>query len=152
MKVRDIMSSTVRSAELMDSIAYAAREMAEHDIGMLPVLDGANLVGVVTDRDIAVRAVARGIDPDTPVRRIMSEYVSVCSPDDDIKAVLATMGQEQIRRMPVCDQFDEVVAVIALADIAQRRDDEEEVGETLCRICQPSGTHSQATSPASVFA
>jgi CBS-domain-containing membrane protein len=72
MKVRDIMSSTVRSAELMDSIGHAAREMADHDIGMLPVLDGANLVGVVTDRDIAVRAVAGGIAADAPVRRIMS--------------------------------------------------------------------------------
>ena len=93
--------------------------MADHDIGMLPVLDGANLVGVVTDRDIALRAVAAGNAADAPVRRIMSEYVSVCSPDDDIETVLETMAEEQIRRMPVCNEFDEVIGVVALADIAE---------------------------------
>ena len=152
MKVRDIMSSTVRSAELMDSIGHAAREMADHDIGMLPVLDGANLVGVVTDRDIAVRAVAAGIAADAPVRRIMSEYLSVCSPDDDVETVLETMGAEQIRRMPVCNEFDEVIGVIALADIAERGTRQDLVGDTLSRICTKRGAHSQTFTRVSVEA
>jgi CBS-domain-containing membrane protein len=125
--------------------------MADHDIGMLPILDGARLVGVVTDRDIAVRGVAAGISSHAPVRRIMSKHVSVCSPDDDIEAALDTMGQEQIRRMPVCNQFHEVIGVIALADIAPHAEDEEEVGEILCKISEPTGVHSQAPTSASAM-
>src|SRR5690242_5474534 len=102
MKVRDIMTASVDSIEAADTIGYAARRMAEDDVGVLPILSSGELVGIVTDRDIAVRAVAAGIHPDVPVHRIMSDQVATCAPDDDVETALLLMGREQIRRMPVC--------------------------------------------------
>lgn len=143
MKVRDIMTASVDSIESADTIAYAARRMAEEDVGALPILSSGELVGIVTDRDIAVRGVAAGIKPDTPVHRIMSDQVATCSPDDDIEVPLLLMGREQIRRMPVCDDRNRVVGIIALADLAERDPNKREVTETLADICEPSGMHCQ---------
>lgn len=99
---------------------------------------------IVTDRDIAVRGVASGISPRAPIRRVMSQNVATCSPDDDIGTVLALMSREQIRRMPVCDPDDKLVGIIALADLADHDPDKKEVTETLVDICEPSGLHCQA--------
>jgi CBS domain-containing protein len=144
MKVQDIMSSSVHSVQAEDSIAQAARRMADDDVGFLPVLDVSKLVGVVTDRDIAVRAVAAGIDPAAEVRRVMSTDVTSCSESDSIEDVLETMSSEQIRRLPVCNSGKEVIGILALADAAQRDPDKSEVADTLAEICEPSGLHSQS--------
>jgi CBS domain-containing protein len=144
MKVRDIMTASVDSIEAADTIAYAARRMAEDDVGCLPVLDGGQLVGIVTDRDIAVRAVAASIGADTPVRRIMSERVATCSPGDDIATALALMSREQVRRMPVCNERGEVIGIVAIADLAEKDPEKAEVAGALADICQPSGIHSQS--------
>lgn len=144
MKVRDIMTASVDSIEAADTIAYAARRMAEDDVGCLPVLDSGQLVGIVTDRDIAVRAVAASIGADTPVRRIMSERVATCSPGDDIATALALMSREQVRRMPVCNERGEVIGIVAIADLAGKDPDKQEVAAALADICQPSRLHSQA--------
>lgn len=144
MKVRDIMTASVDSIEAADQIAYAARRMAEDDVGCLPVLESGRLVGIVTDRDIAVRAVAGSIAPDTPVRRIMSERVATCSAGDDIETALALMSREQVRRMPVCNERGEVIGIVALADLADKDPDKKEVAAALSDICHPSGLHSQA--------
>ncbi|HSR00156.1 MAG TPA: CBS domain-containing protein [Sphingomicrobium sp.] len=144
MKVRDIMTASVDSIEAADTIAYAARRMAEDDVGCLPVLDGGQLVGIVTDRDIAVRAVAASIGADTPVRRIMSERVATCSPGDDIAKALALMSREQVRRMPVCNERGEVIGIVAIADLAEKDPEKAEVAGALADICQPSGIHSQS--------
>ena len=144
MKVEDIMTRAVHSVKPGDSIAQAARSMAENDVGMLPVIDGSDLLGIVTDRDLAVRALAAGIDPSSPIRRIMSEDVATCSPDDDVGEALETMANEQVRRLPVCDEQDRVIGVLGLADVAMRDPDPSEVTETFAEICQATGLHCQA--------
>lgn len=144
MKVRDIMTRSVDLIEATDTIAYAARRMAEDDVGVLPILSSGDMVGIVTDRDIAVRGVAAGIKPDSPVHRIMTDMVATCSPDDDIETARLLMGREQIRRMPVCDDRSRVVGIVALADLADHNPDKREVTETLADICEPSGMHCQA--------
>ena len=144
MKVKDIMTASVDSIELTDTIADAARQMAEHDVGALPILSDGKLVGIVTDRDIAVRGVAAGITASASIRRVMSENVATCSPDDDIETVLALMSREQIRRMPVCNRDEKIVGILALADLAEHDPDKKEVTEALSDICEPSGMHCQA--------
>lgn len=144
MKVQDILSSSVYSAQSTDSIAQAARSMADNDVGFLPVLEGSKLVGVVTDRDVAVRGVAAGIDPDSAVQRIMSTDVTSCLASDAIEDVLEIMSNEQVRRLPVCNSSKEVIGIVALADAAQRDPDKREVAEALAEICEPSGLHSQS--------
>ena len=144
MKVEDIMTRAVHSVRPGESIAQAARSMAENDVGMLPVIDGSDLLGIVTDRDIAVRAPAAGIDPSSPIHRIMSEDVATCSPDDDVEEALETMANEQVRRLPVCDDRDRVIGVLGLADAAMRDSEPSEVTETFAEICQDTGLHCQA--------
>lgn len=143
MKVQDIMTSSVYAAKPTDSIAEVARSMADNDIGALPITEGEELVGIVTDRDIAVRAVAGAIGPESPVRRIMTEDIAICSPLDDVEDALAKMSNEQVRRLPVCKEGAELVGIITLADAARRDPDLSEVGAVLAEICEPSGIHSQ---------
>ena len=144
MKIRDIMTAPVESIQSTDTIESAARRMAENDIGVLPVLRDEKLVGMVTDRDIAVRAVATGLAASSPIDRVMSEKVATCLPDDDLAGVLALMSREQIRRMPVCNDREHIVGIVVLADLAERDPNKKEVGETLADICEPSGQHCQA--------
>lgn len=143
MNVRDIMTAPVESIQSTDTIQDAARKMAENDIGSLPVLSDEKLVGIVTDRDIAVRAVATGLPASDPVNRVMSENVATCSPDDDLASVRALMSGEQIRRMPVCNDRQHIVGIVALGDLAEREPNRNQVGETLANICEPSGQHCQ---------
>ena len=144
MRVKDIMTAAVDTIESTDTIADAARRMAEGDLGALPVLSDGKLVGIVTDRDIAVRGVATAISPQDNVSKLMSESVATCSPDDDIETVLALMSREQIRRMPVCNDREQVVGIVALADMAEHGPNKKEVTEALADICVPSGLHCQA--------
>lgn len=144
MKVRDIMTSSVDSISSADSIARAAQLMGQKDVGVLPVVDSGGLAGIVTDRDIAIRAVAAGIDNASPVSAIMTAKVAVCSKDDGIEGVLDTMSNEQIRRMPVCSDGNRVVGMVSLADVARRDPDRTEVAGTLSEICGPSGAHCQS--------
>lgn len=144
MKVRDIMSSPVTWARPGDSISYAARLMAEEDVGVLPLLENGRVEGIVTDRDIAVRAVAGAIPPLTEVRRIMTEEVITCSPDASVENVLSLMSAQQVRRLPVCDAEGKLVGIFALADAAHRDPDKSEVAEALDEICEPAGLHSQS--------
>jgi CBS domain-containing protein len=139
MQVQDIMTRQVHSIGPADSIFEAARAMADNDVGVLPVIEA----GEVTDRDIAVRGTAGGIDPDMPVRRVMSRNVSTCSPQDNVEDALGTMANEQVRRLPVCDENDRLVGIIGLGDAANRDPDAAEVGATLFEICQRTGQHCQ---------
>ena len=143
MKIQDIMTSSVHSIRPTDTIADAARSMAENDIGALPVVEGRDVIGIVTDRDIAVRGVAGAIGSDAQVRRIMTEDVVTCSPDDEVEHALELMSNEQIRRLPVCKDGGELVGMVTLADAAERDPDKAEVGETLAEICESSGLHCQ---------
>lgn len=143
MKVGDIMTASVDSIEAADTIAYAARRMAEDDVGVLPIFSCGELVGIITDRDIAVRGVAAGIRSDAPIHRIMSDQVATCSPDDEIETALLLMGREQIRRMPVRDERNRVVGIVTLADLAKHDPRKTEVTEALADISEPSGMHCQ---------
>lgn len=143
MRVSDIMTASVDSIRPTDTIAHAARRMGEVDAGAIPILSDGKLVGIVTDRDITIRAVAADISPESPVRRIMSDRVETCRPTDDLGSVLALMSREQIRRMPVCDDDREVVGIVALADLAAHAPDKADVADTLGDICEPGGLHCQ---------
>lgn len=148
MRVEDIMTRSVRSVGPASSIAEAARAMSEFDVGALPVVDGTTLVGIVTDRDIAVRAVARTVELKSPVRDIMTPQVATCLPQDSVDYALELMSVEQIRRIPVCTGEGELVGIVALADAAERDPDKREVGMALEEICGPGGRHRQKPVPA----
>jgi CBS domain-containing protein len=143
MKAADIMSSNVRSIESTESIADAAHLMGELDVGMLPIVDSGKLVGVLTDRDIAIRGFAAGLHSGSPVFRIMTSDVKTCSVNDDLDKVLEQMAEEQIRRMPICAKSGEIVGIISVGDLAERDPDKDEVTETLKDICRRQGVHSQ---------
>jgi CBS domain-containing protein len=145
MKVRDAMTSSVISVQATDSIAQAARTMDDKDVGVLPVLDGEDLVGIVTDRDIAIRAVADPIDLTRPVRDVMTDQVTTCSPEDDVEETLRRMSDQKVRRLPVYDDRDEVVGIFAIADALKKLPELQDVAEALVRICEPDGHHCQAT-------
>jgi CBS domain-containing protein len=120
--------------------------MMEADIGLMPVGDDDRLVGMLTDRDIAVRAVAAGMGPETPVADVMTEEVKYCFDDDDAEDVARNMGEQQIRRIPVVNRDKRLVGIVTLSDLASgngNADADALVGETLGNIARPGGMHSQ---------
>lgn len=143
MKVSEAMSRDVRITDPDQSIREAARTMAEIDCGFLPVGENDRLVGMITDRDIAIRAVAQGLGPDTPVREVMTPEVKYCFDDEDIEHVAENMGDLQVRRLPVLSRDKRLVGVISLGDIAGEGDFDIEATEALAGISRPGGPHSQ---------
>jgi len=120
--IDDIMTRTVSTIELDDTLQAAAQRMRDLDIGALPVTDDGALVGMVTDRDITVRAVAEGLDArDSRVSEVMTADVQSCRPTDSADAVLKQMGDAQLRRLAVLDADDRIVGIVALADLATRQ-------------------------------
>ena len=144
MKIRELMAGKLHSVAPGTSIEQAARLMAEMDVGVLPVLDGAKLAGIVTDRDIAVRAVGGGIGSEAPVEQIMTAKVATCGEEDDIEDVLEAMADIQVRRMPVRAADGNVVGIFSIGDAAREDTDEDEVAQALRGICRPGRRHSQA--------
>jgi len=125
MLVRDILTKDPEVIRPDASICDAARKMKQADIGMLPVCDGKRLVGIITDRDLTVRALAEGRDPNlTEVAAVMSPNVFYCFEDDDLQEAATTMEEKQVRRLPVLNRDKKLVGIIALADLALRSDDE----------------------------
>jgi CBS domain-containing protein len=118
--------------------------MAQLDAGALPVGENDRLVGMITDRDIAVRAVAGGKSPDTPIRDVMSTDVCYCFDDQDIEDVAINMADIQVRRLPVVDRNKRLVGILALGDIAQADNQDKPAAEALCGISEPGGQHSQS--------
>jgi len=143
MKVHDSMTRDVQIAAPSQSVRDAARMMAELDVGVLPVGENDRLVGMITDRDIVVRAVAAGHGPDTPVREVMSPQVQYCFEDQTVEEVTANMGDIQVRRLPVVDRDKRLVGIISLGDIAVQSGREQEAGVALSGISRPGGVHSQ---------
>jgi CBS domain-containing protein len=143
MKVNEAMSADVRIARPSQTIQEAARMMAEIDAGALPVGDNDELVGIITDRDIAVRAVAAGKAPDTPVREIMSPEARYCFDDEDIDQVARNMGTLKVRRLPVVNRKKRLVGIISLGDVALAKG-ADPAGEALASISKPGGAHSQS--------
>lgn len=145
MRVADAMTRNVRVADPEQTIREAALAMKELDAGVLPVGENDRLVGMVTDRDIAIRAVAEGLDPDTPVREVMSSEVKYCFEDEDTAQVCRNMADQQIRRLPVVDRQKRLVGILSLGDLATARDGAS-AGQALSGISRPGGLHSQSTS------
>ena len=135
-KISEVMTSDVKVARPEDSVQQAAAMMADQDVGALPVCDGERLCGMITDRDIAIRAVAAGLGNDTAVREVMSEEVIWCLEDDDTQEVLGRMADRQVRRIPVIDAQRKLVGIVALGDLAI--EDEENVDEALRDISLPA--------------
>jgi CBS domain-containing protein len=137
MQVCDAMTRDVRIANPNQSIHDVARMMAQYDVGSLPVGEEDRLIGMITDRDITVRAVAEGKSPETTVREVMSDEVKYCYEDEDIADVAQNMGENQVHRLPVVDHDKRLVGIIALADIANY-DGSTSAGEAVCGISEPT--------------
>ncbi len=120
MKIREIMSTSIRCIHLADSVTAAAAVMRDHDVGALPVCDGGqNLVGVLTDRDIIVRVIANGLDPNrVKAGEAMTAAVISTFDDDDLEHSVAAMERHRIRRLPVLDRANRLVGMVSLADLA----------------------------------
>jgi CBS domain-containing protein len=144
MKVSECMTRDVRIANPGETIRQAAQTMAQLDAGALPVGENDRLVGMITDRDIAVRAVAGGKSPDTPIRDVMSSDFCYCFDDQDIEDVAINMADIQVRRLPVVDRNKRLVGILALGDIAQADNQDKPAAEALCGISEPGGQHSQS--------
>ena len=148
MKISELMTKNPCTVTPDTPVSDAARLMKEEDVGIVPVVErvgGAEtrgrLVGVVTDRDIAVRHVAEGRSSDAPVRDVMSGGIRTASPDDSVESVLALMGREQVRRIPIVDERGSLVGVVSQADLVRKVDDGARVERTVEQISQPGGNH-----------
>ena len=135
MQIAEIMTRDVAFLSADEPIQRAAQLMADLDIGSVPVCDGRRLVGVVTDRDIAVRCIAAGAPVSTRVREAMTPHVSLCYADEDAETVKAKMRDEQIRRLPILGSNNELVGVVSLGDLATRAGGTD---DTLAGISEPA--------------
>jgi CBS domain-containing protein len=146
MKIAECMSRDVQVVRPDQPIRDAAQFMLKTDAGSMPVCDGDRLVGMLTDRDIAVRAVAEGRGPDTPVSEAMSDQVEYCFDDEEVEAVAMKMSDAQLRRFPVISREDrKLVGIVSLGDIS-RSDQAEAAGVALDGITDPGGEHNQSRS------
>jgi CBS domain-containing protein len=145
MKVAEIMSSDVQLVSPEQPIQEAARLMVEGDTGALPVQDGERLIGMVTDRDIAVRAVAEGRGPETPVRDVMSGNLLFAWDDQDVADVAIQMSDAQVRRMPVLSREGErLVGIVSIGDLATEGDSDA-AEAALSGVSEPGGAHNQSS-------
>ena len=120
--IAQIMTRGVAAVGRDETLQAAARRMREMDVGALPVTDGRALAGMVTDRDIAIRGVAEGmVAQEALVADVMTEEVAFCNETDTVEAVMAQMGDAQVRRLPVLGANREIVGIVALADLATRQ-------------------------------
>jgi CBS domain-containing protein len=142
MRVSELMSTEVQLCTPDDTLRDAAEAMGALGVGLLPVTDTKRLVGMISDRDIAVRGIGMGRGPEARVGDVMSTEVLYCFADQTLDEVAANMGDLQIRRLPVLDREKQLVGIISLGDIARNSADGE-CGEALSRISQPSAQHAQ---------
>jgi CBS domain-containing protein len=141
MKVRDAMTKDVRVASPSQTIREAAQAMLDIDAGVLPVGENDKLLGMITDRDIAVRGVAKGKGPDANVREVMTSEVKYCFDDQEVEEVTRNMGDLQVRRLPVVNREKRLVGILSLGDIA--KSGRQDTDEALSGISKPGGQHSQ---------
>ena len=138
MNVKDIMTENVEVIGPDTSLYDAARKMRDLDVGSLPVCDGERLIGMLTDRDLAVRAVAEGRDPKTdPVRDSMTPGIAYCFADQTAAEAERIMAEKQIRRLPVLDRDKRLVGIVSLGDFATKTDEPRAVGKTLEKVSEP---------------
>ncbi len=143
MKVSEVMTREILVANPEQTVQQAARMMADIDAGVLPVGENDRLVGMITDRDIAIRCVAQGNGPDAKIRDVMSHDVKYCFIDQDLDEVTRNMAEIQVRRLPVLDRDKRLVGIVSLGDIATVGE-AMEAGEALSGISMPGGQHTQS--------
>jgi CBS domain-containing protein len=142
MRVSEAMTREVRVASPGQSIRDVAKIMDEIDAGSMPVGENDRLVGMITDRDIAIRGVAQGKGPDTPVREVMSsEKLLYCYDDEDLDHVAKNMSEHQVRRLPVVNRDKRLVGIVSFGDVAQK--ETRAAGKAAKGITKPGGAHSQ---------
>lgn len=132
--VRDVMTREPRSVQPDSPAREAARMMREEDAGVMPVMENGRVIGIVTDRDLAMRIVAEGRDTNTQVRDVMSTDVHVCTPDDKLVDAVRIMGEENVRRLPVVDRDDRLKGMLSMSDIAREAEMDYALQEALERI------------------
>lgn len=142
MKVSEVMTSDVQTVTPDQSAREAASFMLRAEAGSIPVTEGDKVIGMITDRDIAVRGVAEGRGPDTPVRELMTDHIICARKDDDVDDVARRMSEEQVRRLPVLDDDDRLCGIVSLGDLA-RESRGEQAHEALEGVSQPGGSHEQ---------
>jgi CBS domain-containing protein len=142
MKVSEVMTRDVQTVSPDQPVQQAASFMLSADAGSIPVTDGRRLIGMITDRDIAVRGIAKGYGPDTPVRELMTDDLVIVRIDDDVEDVASKMSEAQVRRLPVIDENEQLCGIVSLGDLARETDDEC-AQEALEGVSEPGGEHRQ---------
>jgi CBS domain-containing protein len=142
MKINEVMTRDVQTVRPDQTAREAAGFMLSADAGAIPVIEGGRLIGMITDRDIAVRGVAEGHGPDTPVRELMTNDIVAARMDDDIDDIAARMSEAQVRRLPVIDDQQKLCGIVSLGDLSQQGDDSA-AEEALEGVSQPGGQHQQ---------
>ena len=142
MKVSEVMTQTVQTVGPDQRVQEAASFMLSADAGSIPVTEDGRLVGMITDRDIAVRGIAKGYGPDTPVRDLMTDDLIVLRIDDEIEEAASKMSQAQVRRLPVIDSDERLCGIVSLGDLS-RETDSETASQALEGVSQPGGQHQQ---------
>ena len=137
----ELMSRDVKVVSPDMTIGEAAKKMRDGDFGMLPVGENDRMIGTISDRDIAIRAVAEGRATDAPVSEIMSGGVKTCSPNDTVEAAMELMGREQVRRIPIVDERGSLVGVVAQADVVRMQGKDKQAEKVVEKISQPGGSH-----------
>jgi CBS domain-containing protein len=150
MRAREIMTSNPECCEPDDTAREAAQVMRDQDCGCVPIVDSdsSKVIGIVTDRDLAIRAIAEGKDGDTRLRDLMTSVATCCGPDDDVRDVERTMADLQVRRIPIVDSAGRCVGIISQADIARAcRDNdvtEQEIALVVEQISEPTRRSTQS--------
>ena len=139
MLLRDMMTAKIEDIPADATLVQAAQKMKQLDIGAIPVCEDDRLVGIITDRDIAVRAVAEGRDPkNMSVREAMSPDICFCYEDESVESAAKLMEEKQIRRLPVFDRKERAIGMVSLGDLAVRNHDDRLSGEVLVRVSEPN--------------
>ena len=144
MKVSEAMTRDVRVAGPEETVQDAAKTMAELDAGALPVGEKDHLIGMITDRDIAIRGIAKGKGPKAKVRDVMTEDIKYCFDDQELEEVTRNMADIQVRRLPVLNRDKRLVGIVSFADLA-RSEQPTTVGRAVSHVSEPGGKHSQTT-------
>jgi CBS domain-containing protein len=142
MKISDVMTKNVETVSADQTAQDAAKFMLRAEAGSIPVCDGDRVLGMITDRDIAVRGIAEGRGPDTPVRDLMSDGIICAREDDDVRDIAAKMSDAQVRRLPVLDSNDRLVGIVSLGDLS-RETDGASAAQALEGVSQRGGAHEQ---------
>jgi CBS domain-containing protein len=142
MKVNEVMTRDIQTVHPDQPVSEAAGFMLSADTGSIPVLENEELVGMITDRDIAVRGVANGRGPDTPVRELMTSDIVSVRDSDDVRDAAARMSEAQVRRVPVIGDDDRLCGIVSLGDLS-RETDGDSAAVALEGVSQPGGQHQQ---------